>query len=221
MAPKSGRLCAKAVFTGFKRGLRNQNENNALLKVEGCEDKDDAEPKRDKSNFRGRRGTRSHGNAGNVRPSVKFRVLVALVVMVYSFSGREVTALSCYECKESSPCAPSELTLVDRPTNTVCYIKTEDGRVVAAGGTRARGRCVALGMDCCNKEGCNALSYSGSDVAIITVGCLAGLGLLLGATLYGLYKAGKICGSISGRLETTEEAATARVGGAGHGWFWN
>ena len=89
-----GRLYARAIFTGFKRGLRNQQENTALLKVAGCTTQKDTDfyvgkkcvyvyrsknktsiPGNVKSKSRVRaiwgKVTRTHGCRGSVRAKFK------------------------------------------------------------------------------------------------------------------------------------------------------
>ncbi|XP_066972064.1 large ribosomal subunit protein eL33 [Macrobrachium rosenbergii] len=89
---KHGRLYARGVFHGYKRGLRNQHERTSLLKIEACKNIGDAQfyvgkrvayvyrckkktptPYAGKSKIRIIWGKviRTHGNSGMVRAKFK------------------------------------------------------------------------------------------------------------------------------------------------------
>ncbi|XP_014277277.1 large ribosomal subunit protein eL33 [Halyomorpha halys] len=84
---KPGRLYAKAVFTGFQRGQRNQNENTALLAVEGCKTKEDCTfyvGKKCVFVYKGKNRTRV---PGPVKKKTKVRAIWGKVTRTHGCSG--------------------------------------------------------------------------------------------------------------------------------------
>merc|ERR1711928_235026 len=69
------RLYAKAIFTGYKRRLRNQHENTSLLQIEGCSTKEDAWFYVGKKCAFVYKGKRYQASAGNKAKKSKIRAI--------------------------------------------------------------------------------------------------------------------------------------------------
>merc|ERR1712137_24953 len=80
------RLYAKAIFTGYKRGLRNQHENTSLLQIEGCSTKDAWFYVGKKCAFV-YKGKRYQASAGNKAKKSKIRAIWGKVTRPHGGSG--------------------------------------------------------------------------------------------------------------------------------------
>nr|CAG4651485.1 EOG090X0IZN [Simocephalus serrulatus]SVE94620.1 EOG090X0IZN [Simocephalus serrulatus] len=81
------RLYAKAIFTGYKRGLRNQHENTALLTIEGCQKKEDAWYYVGKKCAFVYKGKRYQSSLGNKAKKSKIRAIWGKVTRPHGGSG--------------------------------------------------------------------------------------------------------------------------------------